>query len=215
MPEILIASCPPVGHVAPLLNVARGLVARGDRVTFLTSARHADRIRAVGAEPRPLPLGADYDDSTFDADLPGRAETSGIARINFDVETHLRPPAALPVQCATGTAGRQPLRRRHHRRVLPRACCRCCSDDSASRPPILAYTTTPLFLSSRDTAPGGPGITPMPGAVGRLRNRVLKVVDPAHAAAAGAPGGRPDARGDGPAQATGRSCWSPGCWPIG
>ena len=86
MPEILIASCPPVGHIAPLLNVARGLVARGDRVTVLTSARHAAKIRAVGADPRPLPYGADYDDSSFDANLPGRAETSGIARINFDVE---------------------------------------------------------------------------------------------------------------------------------
>ncbi|PRC44129.1 glycosyl transferase, partial [Mycobacterium sp. ITM-2017-0098] len=49
MPEILIASCPPIGHISPLLNVARGLVARGDRVTILTSARHADKIRAVGA----------------------------------------------------------------------------------------------------------------------------------------------------------------------
>ena len=27
MSEILIASCPPVGHISPLLNVARGLVA--------------------------------------------------------------------------------------------------------------------------------------------------------------------------------------------
>ncbi|PRC51087.1 glycosyl transferase, partial [Mycobacterium sp. ITM-2017-0098] len=78
--------CPPIGHISPLLNVARGLVARGDRVTILTSARHADKIRAVGAERQRAGLGADYDDSAFDAELPGRAETSGIARINFDVE---------------------------------------------------------------------------------------------------------------------------------
>lgn len=26
MPEILIATCPPVGHLSPLLNIARGLV---------------------------------------------------------------------------------------------------------------------------------------------------------------------------------------------
>jgi UDP:flavonoid glycosyltransferase YjiC (YdhE family) len=38
MPEILIASLSPVGHIAPLLNVARGLVDRGDRVTVLSSA---------------------------------------------------------------------------------------------------------------------------------------------------------------------------------
>ena len=41
MPEILIASLSPVGHIGPLLNVARGLVDRGDRVTVLSSADHA------------------------------------------------------------------------------------------------------------------------------------------------------------------------------
>ena len=86
MPDILIASSPPVSHIAPLLTVAAGLVAHGDRVTVLTSARHAGKIRAVGAVPYPLPHGADYDDTALDAYLPGRAQTSGIARINFDVE---------------------------------------------------------------------------------------------------------------------------------
>ena len=33
MSEILIASLSPVGHIGPLLNVAQGLVDRGDRVT--------------------------------------------------------------------------------------------------------------------------------------------------------------------------------------
>ena len=84
--KILIAACPPIGHVAPLLNVARGLVNRGNDVDFLTSARHAGKVRAVGATPHPLPYGADFDDSTLDADLPGRAETSGVARVNFDVK---------------------------------------------------------------------------------------------------------------------------------
>ncbi len=188
MPEILIASCPPIGHVSPLLNVARGLVARGDRVTFLTSARHADKIRAVGAEPRPLPPGADYDDSAFDAELPGRAETSGTARLNFDIENIFVRP--MPYQFS---AVQELLADNHYDAVITDAIffglLPLLLDESASRPPILAYSTTPLFLSSRDTAPGGPGITPMPGAVGRLRNRVLKVVThrialrPAHRAA--------------------------------
>lgn len=175
MPEILIASCPPVGHISPLLNVARGLVARGDHVTFLSSARHARKIRAVGAEPRPLPLGADYDDSAFDADLPGRAETSGIARLNFDVENIFVRP--LPYQF---NALRELLAENHYDAVITDAfflgVLPLLLNDSTSRPPILIYSTTPLFLSSKDTAPAGPGITPMPGAVGRLRNRVLKRV---------------------------------------
>ncbi|MGE0216974.1 glycosyltransferase [Mycolicibacterium sp.] len=173
MPEILIASCPPVGHIAPLLNVARGLVARGDRVTVLSSARHADKVRAVGAEPRALPRSADYDDSAFDAELPGRAETSGIARINFDVEhIFVRP---LPHQFS---ALRDLLADNHFDAIIADAfflgMLPLLLDEAVKRPPILAYSTTPLFLSSRDTAPSGPGIRPMSGPVGRLRNRALR-----------------------------------------
>jgi MGT family glycosyltransferase len=175
MPDILIASCPPIGHISPLLNVARGLVARGDRVTILTSARHADKIRAVGAEPRPLPYGADYDDSAFDAELPGRAETSGIARINFDVEhVFVRP---LPHQFS---ALQELLAETRYDAVITDAfflgTLPLLLGGYSPRPPILAYTTTPLFLSSKDTAPGGPGILPMPGVAGRMRNRMLKVI---------------------------------------
>ena len=172
MREILIASCPPVGHISPLLNVAAGLVARGDRVTVLTSARHADKIRAVGAEPHPLPHGADYDDATLDADLPGRAATSGIARINFDVDhVFVRP---LPHQFS---ALQGLLAQRRYDAVLSDAfflgTLPMLLDDRRARPPIVAYTTTPLLLTSVDTPPGGPGLAPMAGVLGRIRNRVL------------------------------------------
>jgi MGT family glycosyltransferase len=173
--EILIAACPPVGHVAPLLNVARGLVTRGDRVTFLTSARHADSVRAVGAQPHPLPYGADYDDSSLDADLPGRAETSGIARLNFDVEhVFVRP---MPHQAA---ALRELLSYNHFDAVVTDSfflgILPLLLTDEPDRPPILTFSTNPLFLSSRDTAPGGTGVLPMHGPLGRLRNRVLTVI---------------------------------------
>lgn len=188
MPHILIASCPPVGHISPLLNVTRGLVARGDRVTVLTSARHADKIRAVGAEPRPLPHGADYDDSALDDDLPGRARTSGIPRINFDVEhIFVRP---LPHQYS---ALQHLLGESRYDAVISDAfflgTLPLLLRSDVPRPPILTYTTTPLFLGSKDTAPGGPGILPMPGVAGRLRNRLLSLVTqnvllrPAHRAA--------------------------------
>jgi MGT family glycosyltransferase len=170
--KVLIAACPPVGHVAPLLNVAHGLVNRGNDVGFLTSARHAGKVRAVGATPYPLPYGADYDDSSLDVDLPGRAETSGVTRVNFDVKhVFVRP---LPHQAAA----LEELIAEHDfdaiisdalfLGILPMLL-----DGRTSRPPILTYSTTPLFLSSRDTAPGGTGILPGTGTFGLLRNRVL------------------------------------------
>ena len=76
MAEVMIASLSPIGHVGPLLNVAQGLVDRGDRVTVLTSAAHAAKIRAIGAWPHPLPPEADFDETRLDIDLPGRADTS-------------------------------------------------------------------------------------------------------------------------------------------
>lgn len=188
MPDILITACPPVGHIGPLLNVAHGLVAHGHRVTVLTSARHADKIRAVGADPRPLPYGADYDDARLDADLPGRAHTSGIARINFDVEhVFVRP---MPYEFS---AVQELLAANSFDAVITDAfflgVIPLLLDPTLARPPIMAYSTTPLFLSSRDTAPAGPGILPMPGAVGRLRNRLLGLLSravllrPAHRSA--------------------------------
>ena len=76
---------PPAGHIGPLLNVAQGMVDRGDRVTVLSSAYHAGKIRAVGATPHAIPFKADFDLTRLDIDLPGRADTSGIKRVNFDI----------------------------------------------------------------------------------------------------------------------------------
>ena len=190
MAEILIAACPPIGHVGPLLNAARGLTERGDQVTFLTAERHAAKILAVGARPVALPAAADYDDSSFDADLPGRAETSGIARLNFDITNLFVKP--MPAQAA---ALDELLAHNDFDAVLVDATflgvLPLLLGGRVGRPPILTYTTTPLFLSSRDTAPGGTGIRPAGGTLGRLRNRTLKLLAqsvllrPSHAAAQG------------------------------
>jgi MGT family glycosyltransferase len=175
MPEILIASLSPVGHIGPLLNVAQGLVDRGDRVTMLTSADHAAEIRKIGATPQPIPAEADFDLTRLDIDLPGRADTSGIKRVNFDIVRLFVQP--MP----------------HQARVLSELMTRTRYDaiivdagffgilpfllgDRAARPPVLTYTTTPLMLSSRDTAPSGMGLPPSTTRLGRLRNRALNVL---------------------------------------
>ena len=84
MAEILIAALSPVGHIGPLLNVARGLVDRGDRVTVLSGAGRADDIRATGATPTTLAAKGDLDLALLEADS-GREKTSGIKRLNFDI----------------------------------------------------------------------------------------------------------------------------------
>jgi MGT family glycosyltransferase len=175
MPEILIASLSPVGHIAPLLNVAQGLVDRGDRVTVLSSADHAGRIRAVGATPQAVPVEADFDVTRLDIDLPGRTETSGIKRVNFDIVRLFVQP--MPHQ--TSVLSRLMAHTKFDAIIVDAGFFGILPfllGDRAARPPVLAYTTTPLMISSRDTAPGGMGLPPSSSMLGRLRNRALNLL---------------------------------------
>ena len=157
MPEILIASMSPAGHIGPLLNVAQGLVDRGDRVTVLTAAAHARKIRAIGAIPAAIPADADFDVTRLDLDLPGRAETSGIKRVNFDITRIFVAPMPLQTRALSELMAQTRfdaiLTDAGFFGILP-----FLLGDPAARPPVLTYTTTPLMLSSRDTAPCGLGM---------------------------------------------------------
>jgi MGT family glycosyltransferase len=175
MPEILIASLSPVGHFAPLLNVAQGLIDRGDRVTVLTSPKHAAKIRAIGATPRAIPAEADFDVTRLDIDLPGRADTSGIKRVNFDIVRLFVQPMPHQARALSQTTA---LTRfdaiivdAGFFGILP-----FLLGNRAARPPVLTYTTTPLMVSSRDTAPSGMGLPPSTTTLGRLRNRALHLL---------------------------------------
>lgn len=172
MPEILVASLSPVGHIGPLLTVAQDLVDRGDRVTVLTSASHATRIRAIGAIPEAIPLEADLDLDRLDIDLPGRAETSGIKRVNFDIVRLFLQP--MPHQ--TRMLSELMARKRFDAIILDAGFFGILPfllGDREALPPVLAYSTTPLMISSRDTGPTGMGLAPSSSPLGRLRNRAL------------------------------------------
>jgi len=175
MPEILIASLSPVGHIGPLLNVAQGLVGRGDRVTVLSSADHAGKIRAVGATPHAIPAEADFDMTRLDIDLPGRVDTSGIKRVNFDIVRLFVQP--MPHQAR---ALSELMARTQYDAVIVDAgffgILPFLLGDRRARPPVLAYTTTPLMITSRDTAPSGMGLPPSSTMLGRVRNGALNVL---------------------------------------
>ncbi|OBB56044.1 glycosyl transferase [Mycobacterium sp. 852013-51886_SCH5428379] len=172
MPQILITSMSPIGHIGPLLNLARGLVDRGDHVTVLTAAAHAAKVSAAGARHRALPPQTDLDEARLDEQFPGRSSTTGIHRVDFDITNIFVKP--MPHQSAALADLFS-----HNRfdavisdamffGILP-----FLLGDPAARPPILTYSTTPLFISSRDTGPTGLGLHPSSSPFGRLRNRAL------------------------------------------
>ncbi|WNG91286.1 glycosyltransferase [Mycobacterium sp. ITM-2016-00318] len=174
MPEILIAALSPIGHIGPLLNVARGLVDRGDRVTALSGADRANQIRAVGATPATLPPQGDLDLALLDSDT-GREQTSGIKRLNFDVVRLFVAP--MPHQAK---ALAELLAQRRFDAILADygffGVLPFTLGERTARPPVLLYSTTPLMISSRDTAPAGLGLPPSTSTLGRLRNRALNVL---------------------------------------
>jgi MGT family glycosyltransferase len=171
MAEILIAALSPVGHIGPLLTVAQALVDRGDRVTVLSGAGRADQIRAVGATPATLPRKGDLDPALLESDS-GREETNGIKRLNFDLVRLFVAPMPFQTKALADLMAQKRfdaiLADYGFFGVLPFAL-----GDRSARPPLLLYSTTPLMISSRDTAPGGLGLPPSATSLGRLRNRAL------------------------------------------
>lgn len=175
MAEILIASMQPVGHIGPLLNVAEGLVSRGDRVTVLTASWHADRIRALGALPVALPAAAEFDETNLEGEFPGRSETSGIKRLNFDVINIFLGPMAHQA----GALAELTKTNRYDAVIVDAGFFGILPfllGDPAGRPPVLCYSTTPLMISSRDHTPFGQALPPSTSALGRVRNRALNVL---------------------------------------
>lgn len=171
----LITSTPAHGHVMPLLQIARHLVARGVRVRFLTSERYSERVRAAGAEFLPLPREADVNLDDADAAFPERVGLKGPAAIRFDMlNLFVRPGAAqfaalreALAETATDAVLTEPLF--FGAALLQRT-------PRAARPPIVALGIFPLGAKSRDTAPFGLGIPPLGGLRGRVRNSLLTVV---------------------------------------
>jgi len=173
MAEILIAALSPTGHISPLLSIAQDLVARGDRVTVMTGAVHADAVRAVGAQLHSLPAQADFDESSFDSSTRGK--TSKVKALNLAIiRLFLAPMPSQAAELRVALAATRfdvIIADYGFFGVIP-----LLLGDPAARPPILHYTPTPLMLSSRDTAPNGMGLQPGVGWLSRLRNRALTLV---------------------------------------
>lgn len=173
MTSLLICSTSAHGHVAPLLPIATELVAAGLRVRFLTGAEFRTAVERTGAEHLPLPGAADLD-GDLDRRFPERARLSGIARMKFDlVELFLKPVPAQLRAVREAVAAEptdavlvEPLFIGGGAYLLQRS--------APSDPMVIIAGTLPLSLSSRDTAPFGLGLPPLPGPVGRIRNAALQ-----------------------------------------
>lgn len=175
MSSYLITCTPAHGHVMPLLQITRHLIARGHEVGFLTSPRYAADVAAAGARFVALPSEADIDLDDADAAFPERAGLTGPAALRFDMSNlFVRPGSAQLAAVRAELAARtidavltEPL-------FIGGALLQLLP--MSERPPVVVLGIFPLGARSRDAAPFGLGVTPMAGPIGRLRNAVLRTI---------------------------------------
>ncbi len=175
MSSVIIATVPIHGHVTPLLPVARHLVARGDRVRFITGSRFADVVTATGATHVCLPDSADFDDRVdLRERFPDRVDLKGPKAIAFDIEhvfiepsraqhdavmeAHASEPADALLTDPMFTGG-------SHIVGHPRE----------ARPAVVVCGVIPLPMASLDVAPFGLGLPPAK-VFNRTRNRALSAL---------------------------------------
>ncbi|HEV2528859.1 MAG TPA: nucleotide disphospho-sugar-binding domain-containing protein [Thermomicrobiales bacterium] len=188
MAHVLLGSFPSLGHLQPLLVIADHLVAQGHRVSLLTGTRFADRVVAAGHTFVPLTGKADFDDRDLDTTFPERAGTTGIRRIQFEVEHVFAGSIADQYAGLREIMGRDPvdaiLIDTLFLGALPLVL-----RDEPGRPPVIGIGVLPLTQFSRDSAPFGLGLPPIRGPLNVVRNTALNVVSQrmllrrAHAAA--------------------------------
>ncbi|WP_210480541.1 glycosyltransferase [Naasia sp. SYSU D00948] len=175
MTSLLLASTPIHGHITPMLNIARHLVESGHDVRFLTGARWQQAVEKTGARFLPLPAEADFDDRDLDAAFPDRVGRHGIDRILSEVRSIFLRPVAAQLRAVQDALAAQ-----HTDAVLAETMFTAMPALALLRgdgpgPALISVGVIPLAMPSVDTAPFGLGMTPLPGPVGRLRNRMLSL----------------------------------------
>lgn len=175
MASVIVCSSPLIGHVTPMLAVAAGLVGRGHDVRFLTGRRFEAQVARTGATFLPLPPEADFDDSRLDEAFPGRAGLKGPKGIRFDIQEIFMRPGKAQYQALLGACTERPAAAVLAESLFMGAALLLAGPRSG-RPVVINCGIVPLSLASRDTAPYGLGIAPMPGTAGRMRNRALQAL---------------------------------------
>ena len=164
---------PAVGHVNPMLPLAAALVGRGHEVRFYTSSAFEAKVKATGAAFEAMVTPLDPGDRPLDELIPALGVTTGLAQLKTALKEFF---------IGSGPGQVADLRRIRAGWAMDAIV----ADTSflgagllhelGEGVPWAALSALPLMLSSRDTAPFGPGIPPLGGAVGRVRNAALQTL---------------------------------------
>jgi MGT family glycosyltransferase len=163
MAVILAYGSPALGHLYPLGALLRELVRRGHRVHLVTLAGGVHAMRAVGIDAEPI-------DARIEA-IAGRdwlaPNALGVLAETIDV---LCRRAVIEVDDL-----RSELERVRPDAVIVDAnCWGAMSMAEASGVPWLVFSPFTPYLRSRAAPPFGPGLRPLPGVVGMIRDTSMR-----------------------------------------
>ncbi len=172
MAKFLIATMPITGHVNPCVSISRRLAGLGHEVRWYTGKRFEQKVLATGAEYSPMKAAPDFDERDPDATFPGRKGLKGVAGLRFDFKHLFLDSAVGQHQDLTEILSEFPTD------VILSEILFFGSTLLAPRnvPARAGIGIVPLGLTSRDTAPFGPGLPPNATLIGRIRNRLLNLM---------------------------------------
>ncbi len=158
--KVLFAATPAIGHVNPLLTIARMAKARGDDVLFTTARVFTETVEAAGARFVPLADGADLDFRNIEKVIDDWATVApGPPQLRKVFERGMIDPMRAQAETLRGViAAEAPdviVADSLFYGIAP-----LLLDHSRPRPPIAACGVTLLALDRPDGAPPGLGLPP-------------------------------------------------------
>jgi MGT family glycosyltransferase len=170
--RFLIGTIPIIGHVSPAVPIARELVNRGHEVCWHTGQAFQSTVEKTGARFAPILSWLDYSDlkNVPPSLMEQREAAVGVQRLKFDLKNFFIDPALGQAKDLAEILSEFPAD------VL-------LADSmflgvswvaEQKRLPWADFGASALALSSRDTAPFGPGLQPSNNLFRRLRNQGLK-----------------------------------------
>jgi MGT family glycosyltransferase len=170
--RFLIATIPIIGHVGPAIPIVSELINRGHEVCWYTGQAMQSTIEKTGARFEPIHSWLDYSDwdNIPPALLDEHEAAQGVQRLKFDLKNFFIDPAigqtkdlleilkTFPADILIADSMFLGISWVAEQKQLPWA----------------EFGSSALALSSRDTAPFGPGLPPSNTLVRRLRNQGLR-----------------------------------------
>jgi MGT family glycosyltransferase len=172
MSRFLFATMPATGHVVPKLPLARELSARGHEVHWYTGAAYRDEVRATGAVHHPIRGAEDFGGKSIGEAFPELVGLTGIAMVRQALQRVFIDNAPGMLYDCQAILAEHPADAILSEPLFVAA--RWLHE--LGGPPWATLGETMLGTYSRDTAPFGPGLFPMRGPIGRLRNQAMNAV---------------------------------------